>query len=343
MSGSEIVFLVFLAPAVAGVGSFFVIKWMLGPGVGQLPVDIPNPRSMHLDTIPRGGGVAIVIGTLAVLALVGVTDHLSSPLVLSALTLILFALVGWFDDLRQLSVWFRLAFQSLFGIGLVLFFGSPETVIIGGHPFALGFWWYVFSIPAVIWLINLYNFMDGIDGIAGLQTFIAALAYAGLFFLVGESAFALVWLGLASATLVFLWFNWSPASLFMGDSGSLAIGALFASGIVFGVTQLHLSLSVLLLPLGLFIVDATSTLIRRVGARKSPFEAHRDHLYQRAARCWGHPATALCSGVIVILLSLLCAVDFIDYPPELLWPLIGLMLLFVVGGAVFILTQLHQE
>lgn len=134
MSGSEIVFLVFLAPAVAGGGSFFVIKWMLGPGVGQLPVDIPNPRSMHLDTIPRGGGVAIVIGTLAVLALVGVTDHLSSPLVLSALTLILFALVGWFDDLRQLSVWFRLAFQSLFGIGLVLFLEALKQLLLVATP-----------------------------------------------------------------------------------------------------------------------------------------------------------------------------------------------------------------
>ena len=90
---------------------------------------------MHLDIVPRGGGVAIVFGTLAVLVLVVVTDHLSSPLVVSAVTLILFALVGWFDDLRQLSIWFRLAIQSLFGIGLVVFFENPETVVIGGHPF----------------------------------------------------------------------------------------------------------------------------------------------------------------------------------------------------------------
>lgn len=344
MEAGGLNYLVSLTPLVGIVISYVVIRGMLGSGRVKLPVDIPNSRSMHQNETPRGGGVAIVSGALAVLVVVGITGPLTPPLVIAAATLLLFGLVGWLDDLYHLSIRLRLLIQITYCAGLILFFGSPESLPMGGFHFQPEIWWYLISIPAAIWLINLYNFMDGIDGIAGLQTFIAALAYAGIFFLVGESSFALLWLGLASATLVFLWFNWSPPSLFMGDAGSLAIGALFAMGIVVGVTRHGLSLSVLLLPLGLFIVDATTTLIRRVGGGKSPFKAHRDHLYQRAARTWGHPATALGSGAIAIWLALLSLVELVGYyPSRWVSPLVGLFSLLVIGGAIFIRTRLRRE
>ena len=265
--------------------------------------DTPNPRSSHAESIPRGGGLALIavllFSWIVAASWFGATPTGFWPVVSAAAVLVV---VSWFDDLRSLPVVLRLAVQGLaVGLGIAAM-GDAGRVFQGLLPplldhLAAGLLW--------LWFVNLFNFMDGIDGIAGVE---AGSLGIGLV-LVGA---VLVWPGaqvalpalLAAATLGFLVWNWAPAKLFLGDVGSVPLGYLL--GWLLLIAAMNGAWApALILPL-YYLADATITLIKRGARGARVWRAHREHFYQRAVQggaSHGRVAAQVltCNAVLIVL------------------------------------------
>jgi len=264
--GSIRLALLFLACLAGSLGLCGLVRrWLLARGI----LDRPNERSSHRTPTPRGGGIALLA---VLLPAWGVIEPDLLPILALALAL---AAVGWWDDLKGLAPWPRLAAQGV-AVGFGLWHLAPVT---GGlMPPVLD---YALAGIAWLWFINLFNFMDGIDGIAGVESISIALGltvvarWIGGFGDLGELAIAL-----AGASLGFLYWNWHPAKLFLGDVGSQALGFLIGFLLLRSAGQGAWA-AALILPL-FYLVDASWTLARRTAAGENVFAAHAQHIYQRA-------------------------------------------------------------
>lgn len=261
-----------LAPLVSGLLCGCV--WWLASRWRWL--DEPNGRSSHGRATPHGGGIGILLAFVAVLALE--SPWAGSYLQLPALALGLM-LLGALDDRYSLPVALRLAVYA--GCCLLLLVGAP-------HP--AGLWVGAVALPLLLWLVNLYNFMDGIDGLAALQTLLAAATVALLAFLGGHMEYALFCALLAACMPGFLYWNWPPARLFMGDAGSIPLGFLLGGLAWLGWVQALVPPGVWAILLAAFVTDSTVTLLVRWRRGVRITEAHREHAYQRLARHWGSHA-----------------------------------------------------
>lgn len=288
-----------LIPAVA-VLSLGLTAALRRYAISRSIIDIPNARSSHSIPTPRGGGVAIVIAFLVSLPFLGYADLVPwSQLTAVGGAGTLVAVVGFMDDHGHIAARWRLlghfsaALWALFWIG-----GFPPLVVFG---FSLDLHWFGHILAAIylVWILNLYNFMDGIDGIASVEALCACLGACLLYWLSGVPA--LIWgpLIMAMAVLGFLYWNFPPARIFMGDAGS---GFL---GVALGVLSLQAAWQSSelfwgwLILLGVFIVDATFTLLRRLIRGDKVYEAHRSHAYQFASRQFGkHLPVTLAVGLI---------------------------------------------
>lgn len=243
-------------------------------------LDLPNERSSHTVPTPRGGGWGIMATLLPAFALIGWIigsfDRIG-PVLAAAAGLIA---VSWMDDRRSRPALFRLAAQiAAVAVGLTALPGH-DLVFQGWLPLwadrlAAGFCW--------LWFVNLFNFMDGIDGLAGSE---AASIGAGLALVsvMAGLGFVPLWLALATvgAALGFLGWNWHPARVFMGDVGSVPLGYLLG-WLLLGAAGAGEWAAALLVPL-YFLADATFTLLRRLAAGKRIWQPHREHIYQRAVQ-----------------------------------------------------------
>jgi Fuc2NAc and GlcNAc transferase len=263
-------------------------------------IDVPNLRSSHALPTPRGGGMAFVVVFLAGLGALSALGVLAREYLWSLLGAGAWvAFVGFLDDHRHIPAGWRLLAHFIgAGWGLYWLGGFPPVQIFG-QAIDLGGFGHLFGVFYLVWLLNLYNFMDGIDGIAGIEAITVCLGGALLFFLDGNQNAGLVPALLLAATAGFLFWNFPPAKIFMGDAGS---GFL---GIVLGLISLQSAWSnpvffwSWLCLLGVFIVDATWTLWRRFRRGESLHEAHRSHAYQFAAlRYSSHKSVALTVGAI---------------------------------------------
>ena len=252
---------------------------LLRPLLARYALAPPNARSSHRVPTPQGGGIAVVGATLAVaVAMLGMPDRMGSfgfelAWLFGATAAI--ALVGAVDDLRSLSPGLRLALQAA-AVSAVVLAASGSTRLVPGIPLALE---HALAIIAGIWFVNLVNFMDGLDWLtvaemAPISAFCAILLWGE-----GEPA-ALVALALCGAVLGFAPFNRPVARLFLGDVGSLPVGLLVA-WLLYKLALAHGLAPAILLPL-YYLVDATSTLLRRLARREKVWQAHRSHYYQRA-------------------------------------------------------------
>ncbi len=272
-------------------------------------LDHPNLRSSHTRPTPRGGGLAVVPVTAAAwvaiaLSVAGADRALLSVAAPAAALAILF----WFDDLRGLPIAVRLAAQMLAVAGLLAAFPADAPYFGGLLPpvvdvVAAGCLW--------LWFVNLYNFMDGIDGMAGTET----AAIGGGVWLVALMAglgqdVAFAGLAVAAAALGFLLWNWAPAKIFLGDVGSVPLGFMLG-WLLLEVAARGQPEAALILPL-YYLADATITLGRRVIRGERPWQAHRHHFYQLAtASGMGHAAVVrhvLAADVMLIGLAALAAV-----------------------------------
>jgi len=251
-------------------------KWML---------DIPNARSSHIRPTPRGGGLGIVIGVLIGAWSIFASRVLIMPfgeLAVISLTGGIMALVGWFDDIHRLPYQIRLIIQAISSVIILIAIGYFHTIFgpfVGDiHLHSKGI---LFAFLWIMGLSNAFNFMDGIDGIAGGQALIAGLGWAIIGFMSGEVFVGLIGLLLASTSLGFLFHNWPPARIFMGDVGSAFIGfSLAVLPIMAGQKDSRFMIAGFLM-VWPFIFDTSFTLVRRMIKKENIFEAHRSHLYQR--------------------------------------------------------------
>ncbi|WP_090430764.1 MraY family glycosyltransferase [Ectopseudomonas guguanensis] len=279
-------------------------------------MDVPNGRSSHSQPTPRGGGVAIVVAFLvglcvAVVAGVELPSEIYYALLGSGLAI---ALLGFLDDHGHIAARWRLlghfaaAAWALFCLG-----GLPPLAILG-QVVDFGWLGYLLASLYLVWLLNLYNFMDGIDGIASVEAICVCLGGALLYVLHGDAEAAVLPLMLSFAVAGFLYWNFPPARIFMGDAGS---GFL---GIVLGVLSLQaawIDQSLFwgwLILLGVFIVDATFTLFRRLLRGDRVYEAHRSHAYQYASRQFGRHLPVTLAVAVLNLCWLL---------PIALWVVLG--------------------
>lgn len=261
--------------------------------------DIPNERSSHITPVPRGGGLAIVI--VFYIGLLYFQESIDSKLFHALLCAIPIALISLMDDMFTLSSKIRFFIQSA-SVGMALYFLGGVTSI-DFILFELHGWWLnIIAFFALIWLTNLYNFLDGIDGYAGSEAVMVGL---GLFVFF-HNPLGLV---IVAATLGFLFFNWHKASIFMGDVGSATLGFIF--GIFVFYDTGHGNIYIWLILLSLFWFDATLTLIRRYRNGERITQAHKKHAYQRLTQSgWSHSRVVWFSLVFnLIFFVLLYFVD----------------------------------
>jgi Fuc2NAc and GlcNAc transferase len=263
-------------------------------------LDIPNERSAHMIPTPRGGGVAIGVTFLTSVALLSVLGVVEANLAIALIgSGVIVTLVGFMDDHRPIAVHWRLLVHLAAVVWALMWLGGLPPVEVAGLTLNLGWLGHVLAAIALVWLLNLYNFMDGIDGIAGFEAVTVGLAAALLY--LQPSAVGDEWLLpalLAMAALGFLFWNWPPAKIFMGDAGS---GFL---GLMLGVVTVRAAWLEPALPwtwvilLGVFIVDATLTLLRRLRRYEPLQQGHHEHAYQHARRVTSHQTVTLAVGAI---------------------------------------------
>jgi Fuc2NAc and GlcNAc transferase len=263
-------------------------------------LDHPTARSSHAAPTPRGGGVAIVVTFCAAIVWLTVAGQLGAQPAIALLGAgSLVALVGFVDDHRHVPAGLRLCAHFVAAVWALAWLGGLPPLIVFGTEWRLGWFGHAAAALLLVWVLNLYNFMDGIDAIAGIEAVTVALGGAALWLITTGSDAAVVPALLAAASAGFLAWNLPPARIFMGDVGSGFLGLVLA---VFAVWAAHeesrLFWSWIIL-LGVFVVDATMTLIRRVVRGERFYEAHRSHAYQYAARHVGqHRIVALSVGAI---------------------------------------------
>jgi Fuc2NAc and GlcNAc transferase len=316
-------------------GCAFLVTLVLSRAVlryalAQALLDLPNERSSHTTPTPRGGGLAIVLvvlGGITLLAATGELDPMTGVALVGGGGLI--ALVGWMDDRRQVPAALRLLCQIGAAMWAVAWLGGMPTLDFGTGSASLGVGGAVLATVAIVWAINFYNFMDGIDGLAAGEAASAGLAATALLAW-GHSDLAAAAIIVAGAAAGFLPWNWERARIFMGDVGSGFLGFMFGALALASENSGAIPTLVWLLLVGAFFADATVTLFRRIFRREPWYTAHRAHAYQRAVQAgWSHGRVT----VIVLLLNLgLAALAWIaTRSPELL-PRLLLLAGVILGG-----------
>jgi Fuc2NAc and GlcNAc transferase len=276
--------------ALLALGAAAVAAWLLTAAVRRFALahavlDVPNQRSAHRVPTPRGGGLAIAAVSLGGTIAAGIGGLVPGRV---ALALVgggaLVAVVGWLDDRRGLSVAARATAHAAAAAWAVACLRGLPVLDVGAGSLSLGPLGALAALIGIVWGINLYNFMDGIDGLAGGEAVLVGAAGGGLLLLDGAAGLAFVSFLLAAASAGFLVWNWSPARLFMGDVGSGLLGYLFAVLALASERSGAVPALVWVLLLGVFVFDATVTLLRRAVRGERWYAAHASHAYQRAVR-----------------------------------------------------------
>ncbi len=254
-------------------------------------LQMPNHRSSHVQPTPNGGGLGIVVaGCLAGVSLALFSGWMLGLFVLGIAALL--AAVGLRDDMAHLPARVRLGVQVVVSVGLLVVLGDmPPFALTVGLDFQVAGWvLFGLLLLAGVWWINLFNFMDGIDGIAGMQAIYMLLVGAAIaVWANAEVVSSPVWLWMlciAAATVGFLLLNWPPAKIFMGDVGSTWLAFMVFALALLSVQSGWLTYAVWLVLPAAFVSDATVTLLTRILRGERWYEAHCSHAYQRMLRCW---------------------------------------------------------
>lgn len=286
----------FLSAVVAPIPALVVgilVTWFLRSRfAARLVLDTPNERSLHTRPVPRTGGIGVLAGIAAGVAFV---PEFRALLV----WLLPLFLISVLDDVRGVPAAVRLAVHLGVAVAFVHYHAAFDYTVFDNTMFG---WPAVLVLGVCIaWMINLYNFMDGSDGLAGGMAVIGFGAYGATAWIQGDLVFAQLAWCVAAASGGFLVFNFSPASIFLGDTGSIPLGFLAgALGLLGALREIWpwWFPAVVFAP---FIVDATLTLLRRMLRREKVWQAHRDHYYQRLVRMgWSHRATALAEYALML-------------------------------------------
>lgn len=268
----------------------------------------PGERQSHAVATPTGGGLGILLSLLVTTLCLQILVPLPGFWWQGMLPgVILLAVVGWRDDRRSVSALLRLLIQLAVSLWLLGFtklqFLSVETG------------WLIAGVVAMVWYMNMYNFMDGSDGMAASQGVFAGVMMAVLFHNDGHDAMALLALAVAAACAGFLPLNLPTARVFMGDVSSVPLGFIFAALSAYAIKAGSFGLPVVILIMALFIIDATMTLLARVIRREQWYTAHAQHVYQRLiVHGWSHRRVLVVYQVINLAIVLPAIVLTEKYP-----------------------------
>lgn len=258
-----------------------------------------NERSSHSITTPHGGGLAIAITWFIGLLYLYFTNNIDQNLFYALLLGVLVVIVGFFDDLYELNAKFRLLFQALVSILALYFLGGFENLTLGLMDIENQFFTNIFAFFMIIWFINLYNFLDGINGYAGSEGIF--LCVAGFLFFNNN-----LFLILAVSILGFLYWNYNKAKIFMGDVGSTLLGYNVAIFTIYYANADPRNFWIWIILFSLFWFDATFTLLRRKLNNEKLAQAHKKHAYQRLTQAnWSHFKVTNCSILVNIILFLI--------------------------------------
>lgn len=270
-------------------------------------VAIPNERSSHTVPTPHGGGLAIAFTWFIGISYLYYYKDIDTSLYFALMTGIILSSISYLDDLFELSPKIRLMTQAIVALLALYFLGGLEKLDFVFFTLENQIMTNIFAFFTIIWFINLYNFLDGIDGYAGSEA--VFLSIAG-FVLFGDNHF----LVLAVAVLGFLLWNWHKAKIFMGDVGSTLLGYNIAIFTIYYANAESSNLWVWITLFGLFWFDATLTLVRRYKNKEKLSQAHKKHAYQRLTQSgWAHDKVVWFSiGINLLLFS------FVYFIPSLL-------------------------
>jgi Fuc2NAc and GlcNAc transferase len=312
----------FAIAAAALLGSFVLTLGTKRAAGGLGLIDVPNERSSHAVPTPTGGGLAIVVSATVAMGILAALGIIPTRLFLAVgpggLAV---AAVGFIDDRKSLSARIRLFVHFIAAAWAVVCIGPLDFLRIGGNTAGLEWLGYAISTVGIVWFLNMFNFMDGIDAIAASEavflcagTSLLALFSAGISYIAASS----VVIGAASAG--FLVWNWPPAKIFMGDVGSGYVGFVFAVlGLASGAHSGTAPLCSCLILAGVFVVDSTFTLVRRFARGERVTEAHRTHAFQLLAQRVGHRKATRTVALINLAWLLPCALASALMPQNALW------------------------
>lgn len=274
------------APLLSFLLAYLLISWLV-KGNALRVLDFPNKRSLHSIPVPRTGGAGLVLSILMVWLLFSVS---LPPSLWTGFGLLAF--ISFIDDAMSLSVPVRLL------VHIIVAMLFSVTLLLDAHH-----WGVVVGIGlAMVWMSNLYNFMDGSDGLAGGMALIGFGYYGMAALLAGNTEFAMINFCIMASAGAFLRFNFYPAQIFMGDVGAVPLGFLAAALGMLGWAKGLWSLWLPLLVFSPFIVDATVTLVKRLFQGEKIWQAHRKHYYQRIVQSgFGHRNTALLGYMLMLL------------------------------------------
>lgn len=264
-------------------------------------IDTPNARSSHQVSTPRGGGISIIIGftiiTLSLLYTGTLPLNQVCALLVGSLPI---AAIGLIDDHNSVSARVRFSVHFFSALCALLLLDKMPTLIVGDIKIYLDFLWLAPLAIALTWLTNLYNFMDGIDGIASTEAI--CVLFGALLITSSNEHINFVLLLYIAPIVGFLVLNWAPAKIFMGDSGSGFLGGFFGIFAIVLASLEQVSLWAWLILLGTFVTDASWTLMARISDGQTWHEAHRTHSYQILSRKWqSHQQVNAANAVINLL------------------------------------------
>jgi Fuc2NAc and GlcNAc transferase len=320
----------------AALATGVVRKFALLHGV----IDVPNERSSHNAPTPRGGGLAIAVTStiaLAILTWLGVTRiELLFALGGGGIAV---AAVGFLDDQRPVPVRFRLAVHLGAALWALFWLDGLPPLRLGQQLITFGWSGYVLGMLGIVWVLNLFNFMDGIDGLAATEAVFVAWGGTLLAIVAGMSTgVPAIATAFGAACCGFALWNWPPAKIFMGDVGSGYLGYMIAVLAVAAAGENPVALLVWWILGAVFFVDATATLIRRLARGERVHAAHRSHAYQWLARRWGsHRSVTVVVLFINLLWVLPCAGYAALHPEGAAWAVViafgPLTVLSIASGA----------
>ncbi len=325
---------------VIGVLAAVLTRWLVQPDAPIQLLDQPNERSLHTSPTPRTGGIAICVSLFVAWLVVVFSTHLHFFPINILLGAVIIAAIAMLDDRHNLTAGLRLLIQL--SAALVMIYGGffMQGEVMPGIIFAASS--AVMTATTVLltlWLTNLYNFMDGMDGFAGGMAVIGFGTLAVLGWAQGDVLFAASALTVCAAAAGFLWFNFPPARIFMGDSGSTTLGFLVAAFTIWGsrrgIAPVWLSL-VIFSP---FVVDATLTLLKRALCGEPVWRAHRSHYYQRLVQLgWGHRRTVTVEYAVMLASSWL-AWQMKSATTRVQWVMLGAL----AGGYILAAMAIHRR
>jgi UDP-N-acetylmuramyl pentapeptide phosphotransferase/UDP-N-acetylglucosamine-1-phosphate transferase len=325
-----------LVPAIA-------TAFLLISAKGRLRIiDHPNERSLHSQPMPRTGGIAIWVGIITGVLAIAISFGFRAEVGWIMGAAFIVAAISFIDDRANVPVRIRLIIHLIAG-SLLLASGisSPSLWPSTETALPIGLIW-LFCLFYMIWMTNLYNFMDGMDGFAGGMAVIGFGTLGLLGQLAGDGYYAAMCWVVAAATAGFLMWNFPPARIFMGDTGSSTLG-LLAAGLSLWADRAELfPLWLAVLVFAPFVIDATLTLARRTLKGQRIWEAHRDHYYQRLVQAgWSHRRTVLWEYGLMLLCSAGALLAF-QAPVAMQWSMLGGVLAICLAG-VFGVRWLEQR